>query len=161
MELGMKPITAEEERCWRYILEHRKATAEEVALNCDVDTEFASDLLARIGTENWRGPVAPMWGDDKPVSDYAPLRAVLDAAYNQSAHGKGKVRHANTKPFTQQPIMEIGRMVGVGYQLGQAMKKAQEAGGMARRGELEAARAELLGAIVYLSAAHILIGEQG
>jgi hypothetical protein len=153
-------MTHDEEQIWRYILENRQATSEEVALKCNVDTEFASDLMARIGTENWREQVAPMWGDDKSVSDYTPLRAVLDAAYNQSAHGKGKVRHANAKPFTQQPIMEIGRMVGVGYQLGQAMKKAQEAGGMAQRGELEAARAELLGAIVYLSAAHVLIGEQ-
>jgi hypothetical protein len=140
-------MTPTEERCWKYLLSNRQATAEDVMLNCDVDLDYAEGLIARIGSENWR--------------DYAPLRGVLDAAYNQSAHGKGKVRHANAKPFTQQPIMEIGRMVGLGYQLGQAMKKAQEAGGMAARGETEAAQAELLGAIVYLSAAHILLGENG
>jgi hypothetical protein len=55
--------------------------------------------------------------------------------------------------------MEIGRMVGMGYQTGQAMKKAQEAGGMVSRQQYEAARAELLGAINYLAAAYILIGE--
>lgn len=150
-------MTPEESRCWKYILDNRQATPEEVALNCDVDVEFVSGLIARIGTENWRG----LGGGDKSVHDYAALRAVLDAAYEQSAHGKGKVRHANEKPFTQQPIMQIGRMVGPGYPLGQAMKKAQEAGGMTQRGEIEAAKAELLGAIVYLSAACILIDETG
>jgi len=90
---------------------------------------------------------------------YAPLKSVLKLAYQQSASGKGKDRHANGKPFLEQPIMEIGRMVGMGYQTGQAMKKAQEAGGMVQRGQHEAAQAELLGAINYLAAAFILIGE--
>lgn len=92
-------------------------------------------------------------------ADYAALWSVLSSAYEQSSSGKGKDRHANGKPFLEQPIMEIGRMVGIGYQLGQAMKKAQEAGGMASRGQFSAARAELLGAINYLAAAHIQIGE--
>lgn len=100
-----------------------------------------------------------MSNENNTASDYAALRSVLDLAYEQSSSGKGKNRHANGKPFLSQPIMEIGRMVGIGYQLGQAMKKAQEAGGMASRGEAEAAQAELLGAINYLAAAHIQIGE--
>ncbi len=50
-------------------------------------------------------------------------------------------------------------MVGMGYQTGQAMKKAQEAGGMVQRKQYDAAQAELLGAINYLAAAYILIGE--
>lgn len=90
---------------------------------------------------------------------YQPLNDVLRAAYQQAASGKGRDRHANGKPFLDQPIMEIGRMVGMGYQTGQAMKKAQEAGGMVQRGQHDAARAELLGAINYLAAAYILIGE--
>lgn len=90
---------------------------------------------------------------------YQPLKDVLKSAFAQAAAGKGKDRHANGKSFLEQPIMEIGRMVGMGYQTGQAMKKAQEAGGMVQRGQYEAARAELLGAINYLAAAHILIGE--
>jgi len=90
---------------------------------------------------------------------YQPLNDVLRSAYQQAASGKGRDRHANGKPFLDQPIMEIGRMVGLGYQTGQAMKKAQEAGGMVSRGQYDAARAELLGAINYLAAAHILIGE--
>ena len=93
------------------------------------------------------------------TEDYYHLAQVLALAYEQSSSGKGKNRHANGKPFLEQPIMEIGRMVGIGYQLGQAMKKAQEAGGMASRGEILAAQAELLGAINYLAAAHIQLDE--
>lgn len=91
--------------------------------------------------------------------DYAGLSRALDAAYNQAATGKGKERHANGKPFERQPIMEIARMVGPGYQLGQAMKKSQEAAGMLNRQQLEQAQAELLGAINYLAACWLLIEE--
>lgn len=91
---------------------------------------------------------------------YELLKAVLEDAYEQAAFGKGKDRHANGKPFDRQPILEIGRMVGVGYQTGQAMKKCQEATGMIARGNREAAIAELLGAINYCAAAVLLIREQ-
>ena len=94
-----------------------------------------------------------------PTDPYAPLWRVLDAAYDQAANGKGKERHANDKPFTEQPIMEIARMVGPGYQLGQAMMKAQEAGGMIQRGQPDRAKAELLGAINYLAACVLMIEE--
>jgi hypothetical protein len=92
--------------------------------------------------------------------EYAPLRRVLDAAYDQSARGKGKERHARGKPFLEQPIMEIARMVGLGYQTGQLMKKAQEATAMAARQEFEAAQAEMLGVIVYAAAGYLMIEEQ-
>ena len=91
--------------------------------------------------------------------DYAALAAALHAAFAQASAGKGRERHANGKPFDTQPIMEIGRMVGPGYQTGQAMKKAQEAMGMLARNEHDRARAELLGAINYLAAAWLLVGE--
>lgn len=90
---------------------------------------------------------------------YTALADALQAAYAQSASGKGKERHANGRPFDRQPIMEIGRMVGPGYQIGQAMKKGQEAMGMLSRSEHTRARAELLGAIVYMAAAWVLVGE--
>lgn len=93
--------------------------------------------------------------------DYSPLASVLDRALAQASSGKGKERHANGKDFLDQPIMEIGRMVGVGYQTGQAMKKAQEATGMLQRNEPDRAVAELLGAINYLAAAVLLIEESG
>ena len=91
---------------------------------------------------------------------YDKLLDVLSDAYHQSANGKGRARHANDRPFDRQPILEIARMVGPGFGLGQAMKKAQEASGMIGRDELAAARAELLGAIVYLSSVVVLIDER-
>lgn len=86
---------------------------------------------------------------------YATLRDILDEAYDQAATGKGKERHANDRPWSAQPIAEIGRMVGVGFNLGQAMKKLQEASRM----EGETAVRELLGAIVYVASAIMLIRE--
>ena len=91
--------------------------------------------------------------------NYFTLRHVLELAYAQSAEGKGKERHANDKPFDAQPIMQISRMVGLGFPTGQVQKKAQEAGGMVAAGRPEAAQAELLGAIVYCAAAWLLIEE--
>lgn len=93
-------------------------------------------------------------------ADYTKLKAVLDAAYEQSATGKGSARHQRGEvAFDRQPILEIGRMVGPGFALGQVMKKAQEADGMVRREEYDKAMAELLGAIVYCAAAVVLISE--
>lgn len=93
------------------------------------------------------------------MADYQKLRDVLEAAYRQSAEGKGKERHANARDFDRQPILEIGRMVGPGYQTGQSMKKCQEAIGMIGRGEHAKAVHELLGSIVYAAAAVVLITE--
>lgn len=93
------------------------------------------------------------------MADYSKLKAVLDAAYDQSARGKGKARHANGRDFDRQPILEIGRMVGPGYALGQSMKKSQEAFGMVSRLDYAAAVQELLGSIVYAAAAVVLIIE--
>lgn len=107
-----------------------------------------------------RGLPLPMKVIPGGVEGYAPLAEILKEAYDQSARGKGKERHANGKPFLMQPIMSIGRMVGPGYPLGQAMKKAQEAGGMYARSNTPAAVAELLGVIVYTAAAIILMREQ-
>ena len=91
---------------------------------------------------------------------YEPLERVLGDAYRQASQGKGKDRHAGGKPFDRQPILEIGRMVGPGFGLGQAMKKAQEAATMFDRGNHVHARQELLGAINYLASVVILIDEQ-
>lgn len=90
------------------------------------------------------------------IDDYAPLRRVLDLALEQASGGKGKERHADGKPFDQQPMLEIGRMVGVGFCLGQAMKKAQESSRM----QPDAAKRELLGAINYLAGAYLLLEEK-
>lgn len=83
---------------------------------------------------------------------YEQLRAILDDAYDQSANGKGKERHANDLPWHEQPIIAISHLVGDGGAAFQAIKKITEAQGMAKRGEREAAYRECLGAIVYAAA---------
>lgn len=91
---------------------------------------------------------------------YRHLRRVLDLAYDQSANGKGQERHANNLAFEDQEILAISRSVGVGFPLGQARKKAGESLGMFNRGQIPAAKTEVLGAIVYLAAAWLWYEEQ-
>lgn len=87
------------------------------------------------------------------VPGYERLRAVLEAAYDQAARGKGKERHAKDLPFHEQPMQTVTDLYGLGFPLGQAAKKGQEA----QRMEPDAAIRELLGAINYLAGAVIWI----
>lgn len=90
----------------------------------------------------------------QPSNDnYTTLRTILDAAFAHAAIGKGKERHARDLPFDKQPMLETTRLVGPGFPLGQAIKKAGEAAGMIERGQYDAAEAECLGAINYLAGA--------
>lgn len=91
---------------------------------------------------------------------YERLAAVLRAAYDQAAQGKGKERHANDLPFHEQPMQQIARRRGLGFILGQADKKSEEAQGLLERGDFEAFRREILGAINYLAGA-IIFAEPG
>lgn len=96
-----------------------------------------------------------------PANDnYTTLRAILDAAFSHAATGKGKERHARDLPFDEQPMLETTRLVGPGFPLGQAIKKAGEAAGMIERSEYGAAEAECLGAINYLAGAVAWMREQ-
>ena len=91
---------------------------------------------------------------------YDSLADVLKLALDQAQTGKGKARHGVNqgipRAFTEQPILTIARMHGIGYQTGQACKKAHEATELPEG----AAQAELLGAINYLAAAYILLEER-
>jgi hypothetical protein len=88
---------------------------------------------------------------------YRDLIRILNEAVEQAAHGKGKERHACDRPFDRQPIMEIQRLLGSNhFALGQAIKKAQESTRLPK----ERAKHELIGAIVYLSAAILHLEEQ-
>lgn len=89
------------------------------------------------------------------VEGYERLVDVLERAFDQAATGKGAERHADNKPFHQQPMQQIADRRGVGFILGQSDKKSEEAQGMANRGQTDAAVRELLGAIVYLAGAVI------
>lgn len=52
-------MTEQEERCWRFLIENRSASAERVAEACGVDVEYAGELIARISTEDWRTEIVP------------------------------------------------------------------------------------------------------
>jgi hypothetical protein len=88
---------------------------------------------------------------------YESLADVLRRAYEQAAVGKGKERHANDLPFDRQPMQQIADRRGIGFLLGQADKKSEEAQGMLDRGQVDAAIRELLGSIVYIAGAVIWI----
>lgn len=88
------------------------------------------------------------------VKGYESLAAVLIRAHAQAAEGKGAQRHAQGQPFDQQPMQQLIRLYGVGFALGQAAKKAQEA---QRLPTVERQVAELLGAINYLAGAVIAL----
>ena len=93
----------------------------------------------------------PDWNKDP---DYKTLSDVLERAYQQAAHGKGKERHANNLPFDKQPMQTISQLVGSADGLRyQAIKKIQEAGRM----DKDAAVKELLGAINYIAGVIIYI----
>ena len=86
---------------------------------------------------------------------YEVLAKVLVDALDQAQWGKGAKRHGNTimglEDFQHQPLLEITNRLGLGFPLGQAVKKIYES----QRGGLDklASRAELHGAIIYLAAA--------
>lgn len=89
-------------------------------------------------------------------ANYIGLQAVLDRAFEQAAHGKGAERHAQEKPFEEQPMQKLIELYGTGFALGQAGKKMQEAQRLAR----DAAVRELLGAINYIAGAVIHLEKQ-
>ena len=89
------------------------------------------------------------------MSNYNDLEAALQAALAQAASGKGDSRHSTGQDFLEQPIMAITRTHGVGFPMGQAAKKIEEASRMTP----DRARHEVLGAIVYLAAAWIAMGD--
>lgn len=91
---------------------------------------------------------------------YEALASVLQRALDQAQTGKGKDRHATEQPFIDQRMMSIGRKVGAGFPIGQALKKTEEAVGMLDRVEEDKAVSEILGAINYLAAAVLLIREK-
>ena len=88
------------------------------------------------------------------MSNYNDLEEALYAALAQARSGKGSARHSTGQHFSRQPIMTITRTHGVGFPMGQAAKKIEEASRMTP----DRARHEILGAIVYLAAAWIAMG---
>lgn len=100
------------------------------------------------------------WWQVEVDDGYNELFFELTNALQQSMRGKGNERHANAKPFTEQPIMALARMFGPGGPGQQVGKKSQEAFGMYQRGEHDQAIAELHGAMVYAAAMILRIREE-
>jgi len=103
--------------------------------------------------EDWLDP--DNWHSVNVAHGYFPLFSVLNDALNEAQVGKGAVRHGNGLSFMDQPALTITRAVGLGFPLGQAMKKIQEC----QRMDTDAAKRELLGAINYLAAAVLFLDE--
>lgn len=88
---------------------------------------------------------------------YQGLATVFERSLNQAQNGKGNERHqVGETSFEQQPICELARLFGTGYNFGQAAKKAHETSQLSTK---EAKVNELLGAINYLAAAVLVIEE--
>lgn len=94
----------------------------------------------------------PSLGASEVEPGFERLAAVLYQAYSQAAFGKGKERHANGKPFHEQPMQDLIRLNGLGFAVGQACKKSTEALNFASK---QKSIDEMLGAIVYLAGAVI------
>lgn len=65
---------------WAYLIKHRQASAEEVAINTGVSPELVSLCMARISSENWREEPATEGrkdDHDKPRIDLLPPELVL------------------------------------------------------------------------------------
>lgn len=85
---------------------------------------------------------------------YEALARALTDAYDRASVGKGAERHANRKPFTEQPIFAIAEKRGLGFLLGQVDKKLDEG---PRLPTAEQFRNEVLDCIVYLAALAIML----
>ena len=98
---------------------------------------------------------------------YERLFLTFQDALNQAQSGKGKERHANGQPFDKQDICQEARDLGLAYPIGQARKKAKEVFRLLAmetdgdRTGAQRAMHEVLGAINYLAAAYIVLGEMG
>lgn len=94
------------------------------------------------------------------VKGYEDLLEALAGAYCQATGGKGAERHANNRPFCDQPIFHIARDHGLAFLTGQAAKKLGEAHTLIELRGYDAAIREIYGAIVYAAAATIYLKER-
>ena len=95
------------------------------------------------------------------IKQYSDLYRVLREAGDQAAHGKGKQRHATAVRFTQQEGCSEAALLGIGFPVGQARKKALEGAAriLPQYGALAAIH-ELRGSIVYLAIAILELERQ-
>lgn len=116
--------------------------------------EMIAQLKARMAeaiAEATADAVVAKWSCLSEPSGYEALSSVLQEAIDQAALGKGLERHADGRPFHDQPIMRETLAVGLGFPAGQARKKILEAVRCCDE-HPERAVADLLGAINYIAA---------
>ena len=128
---------------WAYLTD-RDDRRVELAQLSDYDRE----LMARIWNRD-DGMEPLRQHEISAANPYHHLSTVLDEALAQASEGKGRERHAQDLPFHEQPMQQLIDLYGMGFALGQAGKKMQES----QRLPYDAARNELLGAIVYIAGA--------
>jgi len=95
------------------------------------------------------------------VDKYQTLIDVFDAALSMAKNMGADTHAIHGQEFERQPIVDIGlrlRGIGLGFQLGQAEKKIEEAANYISLYDKTSTRSELLGAINYLAAAIICLG---
>lgn len=88
---------------------------------------------------------------------YGRLYDELMHALDQAQTGKGCERHGNGLAFVRQQILTETHLLGLGFPIGQARKKAGESIRLASIKGNAAAKREIYGAIVYLCAAAIYL----
>jgi hypothetical protein len=124
---------------------------EETAINLNASAEFW--MMENFPSTRKVDYVEMITSPDVDFQEpgYDGLRAILLDAYNQSAKGKGKERHATEgTPWHEQPMVaDLHALGSMHASIFQARKKSLEA----CRLDYHRARCDLLGAIVYLAAA--------
>lgn len=126
--------------------------------HCDGESDCRKcELDVCIVATKPQDKIVPMvFLDEETKKNYQILLETLIDAFNQAAYGKGKERHSSGDSYDQQPCCFIARKLGIGFPLGQAMKKIEES----IRLETKHGIAELLGAINYIAAAIIVLREK-
>ena len=85
-----------------------------------------------------------------PRHPYHQLAKVYLGAYHQAAHGKGVARHANGRPFQEQPMQTVADLMQTADGLlFQAIKKINESRALSSGSAIH----ELYGAINYTAGA--------
>jgi hypothetical protein len=161
-ELTDRQVEALTEVCDPYKCEELQGAIKEIALALDGGTgtcdwtNMAEQVRRLVESKSPALEETEQHGYYHVPAGYSGLMGVFRMAVEQAAKGKGHVRHATEEPFERQPSMEIARQVGIGYPLGQAVKKIYES----QRLPDKAAGHELLGAIVYTAMGCLLLIEQ-
>ena len=110
-----------------------------------VGSQFAKNWLRAYGVGK-----KPHCLDDKVMAH--PLQEAFDAVIAQVTTGKGQRHGGGEQPFFEQPWYTTTQQVGIGFPLGQAMKKLGES---SSKPDVESFETELLGAIAYAAMAYI------